>query len=112
MNFNPDIEQLKNCIAAMASDMNMKGIPDELSNKLIHHILYNEEYNGLKGKNVWSSFCEKLITEKETRNLLMAHCSTKIAKFNKLKEPSFDSYASIALYDMFEVALFNSKPNS
>jgi hypothetical protein len=106
MNYSPDLEQLKVCISSMAIAMKMESLPDERCDRLISHILYAKEYDGIEGKSGWECLCNKIITERELRDLLMAHCSIEISRFNKLEEVDYGAYASKALSDMFEVALF------
>ena len=111
MNQEPDKNKLKDCIDAMALAMKMEPLPNDLCFKLIDHVLYNQDYDGIEGKNGWQCFKQKLLTEREIRNLLMAHSATKIARFNKIKEPGCDTYTSMKLCQGFEVALIGRHVN-
>ncbi len=101
----PDIEKIVNCIDKMAEAMNMKTLPLDRCKALINHVLYDEQYDDVKGKEGWACFQDGLITEREIRNLLMAHSATKISKFNKEDEPNSNEYAFTDLCQAFDAAL-------
>ena len=86
--------------------MNMQPLPDVKAKLLIGHILYDKNYDGVSGKYGWSSLTNNLITERELRNLVVAHCATKISSFNNLYEPGYDTYLTKELCVGFEMALF------
>ena len=106
MSNKPSIKELVECINTMALSMKLTPMPHGDTEKLINHILFNEVWNGVKGKEAWKCVEKGLITEREFRNLLMAHSSTKTANFNKVNEPSLDTYYSKELCHRFERALF------
>ena len=102
----PNFDALYICTSTMAKSMHMRPLPLEQCNELLAHVLYTECLQGVEGKNAWESYCMGLITEIEIRNLLMAHCATKISFFNRLSEPDARTYLSRNLSEKFEIALF------
>lgn len=102
----PDKEKLIECITSMAEAMKFDPLPYDRALQLIEHVLYKGDYNGLKGKKGWLCFEDGIITEREMRNLLMAHSATKIARFNRKDEPSCLDYSSKELCHLFEMTLF------
>lgn len=99
---------------ALALAMEMKALSDEISAKLINHILFKEKFEGKDGKDGWSCLNSNIVTEKELRDLLMAHSATKLAQHNNTSVPSFSEYGSIKVCGEFEKALFGrpAKPSS
>ena len=81
--------------------LQMKCIPLEkdLLNSLINYVLYNE-------KDGWAAYKLDIITERELRNLLMAHSATRISQSNNICEPNCSTYVTKELCDNFEYALF------
>jgi hypothetical protein len=75
------------------------------ANRLINHVLYDEKWKGIDGKDGWTQFQCGLITKRELRILLMQHSATKISHSNKSQEPSYDSYLCKDICQKFEVAL-------
>jgi len=106
MRIEPNIDKLKVCIAKLAETMGMSALPNELAMNLINHVLYDEEYQSIDGKNSWSSLRGGLITETEMRNLIFAHSATKISYFNKMQEPGCDHYDSESITKAFDMALY------
>ncbi len=100
-----DFIKLKACISSMAKAMGLVTPPEELCDSILNHVLYDKEYAGIEGKNGLESFSSKLITEREFRNLVMAHCSTKIAGFNNAEEPDYLTFSTKELCDDFDLAL-------
>lgn len=111
MNEAPNKEKLKICISDLAAAMGMKSLPEELSSNLIEHVLYKGEYQGVKGKNSWAGLIQGIITEREARNLLMAHSATKISNFNDKEEPGCNTYSTKVLCSNFEIALLGRVAN-
>ena len=72
---------------------------------LFDHVLYDGKLGHVDGKNGCKHFELGLITKSEFRDLVMAHCASKISFFNERPEPSFNSYESIELNQSFEKAL-------
>ena len=101
----PNKEKLTICIGDMATAMGMKSLPEDLCSNLIEHVLYKSEYQGVKGKEGWAGLTRGLITEREARNLLMAHSATKISNFNEKEEPASNTYSTKTLCSNFEIAL-------
>lgn len=100
-----NISELKVSVEMMAKSMNLP-MPSESQLKLIFdHVLYNGKFEGINGKNGYKHFELGLITKSEFRNLVMAHCASKISFFSERPEPSFNSYESIELNQSFEKAL-------
>ncbi|MBV1911025.1 MAG: hypothetical protein KUG78_17130 [Kangiellaceae bacterium] len=99
------MQLLHSAIASLAKAMGLEMLPETLRDSLIAHVLYDGEYNGVKGKNGFNSFNENLITAQEYTDLVMAHCSTKIANFNNVPEPGCDTFVSVKLCEKFETAL-------
>lgn len=106
MNDKPSVKELIEFVNTMAIAMNLNQMSLAGAEKLINHILFNEVWNGFKGKEVWKCFENSLITERELRNLLIAHSATKISAFNKVNESSLATYNSKDLCYRFERALF------
>jgi len=102
---NPNLEELKSCIDLMARSMGFSSLPQDRVSRLIDHILFENEYDGVEGKEGWHSFTSGYITEREIRNLVMAHSATKIARYEKKSEPNFLEYSTKELCQQFEVAL-------
>ena len=92
-------------MSEMATAMGMEPLPEAFSLSLIKHVLYKNKYQGVEGKQGWAGLTRGIITEREARNLLMAHCATKIASFNRATEPGYDMYSTRELCSNFEVAL-------
>ncbi|OZG72616.1 hypothetical protein BTA51_13890 [Hahella sp. CCB-MM4] len=105
MNRSPDRVELKKCLDDLASAMNLEQMAEELSLSVIDHVLYDLELNGIRGKNGWECCAKGLITERELRNLTMAHAVSKISRSNGVKEPAFNTYASKHLCEAFERSL-------
>ncbi|WP_419832588.1 hypothetical protein [Endozoicomonas atrinae] len=106
MNTEPNKERVRKCVDLMAHAMGLNPLPEDKSNLLIKHVLFDAEYEGIEGKNGWGAFTSSLITERELRNLLMAHSATKIANYNKVREPGTPDHISKELCNGFELALF------
>ncbi|WP_020409585.1 hypothetical protein [Hahella ganghwensis] len=90
----------------MAEAMKLDPLPYDKAFQLIEHVLYKGEYSDLSGKEGWRCFEGGLVTEREMRNLLMAHSATKIAEFNGKDEPNSLAYSSKELCHLFEMTLF------
>ena len=103
----PDISKLKDCMSSMAKAMGLKTPPAWKCDLILNHILYEQEFNGVEGKNGLNSFTSQFITEREFRNLVMAHCSTKIASYNDTVEPDCYTYSNKELCDNFDLALID-----
>jgi len=101
-----DIGGLKQCMANMAFAMQFKPLTEEKSQLLLDHVLYDGLYNDQQGKQGLEQLHRGMITERELRNLLMAHCATKISNENKCDEPGCDKYSSRELCREFELAIF------
>lgn len=104
----PDIEKLKKCIRLLAESMGFDALPENREDQLINHVLFKQEYDGVIGKEFWFRFEKQLITERELRNVFMAHSSTKIAMYNQRDEPCVGEYKTKGLCHNFEIALFGS----
>lgn len=102
---NPNLEDLKNCIDLMAKSMKFSSLPQDRMSQLIAHVLFDEEYDGVEGKEGWSGFTKGYITGREIRDLMMAHSATKIARHEKKNEPSNTAYSTKELCQKFELAL-------
>jgi len=102
----PDNKKLNACVRDLAHAMKMNALPESLFYHLINHVLYDEKYDNIEGKNGWLCLEKGLLTEREMRNLFMAHSATKIARFNKALEPGCNTYATPELCNSFEYALF------
>ena len=72
---------------------------------LFDHVLYDGSLEGVGGKNGCEHFELGLLTKAEFRDLVMAHCASKISFFSESPEPNFKSYESIELNQSFEKAL-------
>lgn len=99
------LPELHSAMASLAKAMELEELPETQRDSLIAHVLYDGEYNGIEGKNGFNSFNENLITAQEYRDLVMAHCSSKIASYNNVSEPSCDTFVSVELCEKFESAL-------
>lgn len=108
---SPSKEKVVQSINFMAEVMEFDPLPTERVEELIEHVLYDQYYNGVSGKRAWFSFESGLITERETRNLLMAHSATKIASHNRRDQPSSDIYSRKELSHSFDFALFGRASN-
>lgn len=106
---NPNIDDLLACIELMAASMKFKSLSQEKAKQLIEHVLFDQKYYGVEGKQAWACYASGIITKREVRNLLIAHAATKIAQENKRNEPQLSSYTSPGLYHRFERALFGKK---
>ena len=84
----------------------MSSLPETQAKQLINHVLFNNEYNSVAGKEGFECFLKNLITEREFRNLFIAHSVTEIAKFNKKTEPNFINYSTKELCQSVELAFF------
>ena len=73
---------------------------------LVKHILFNESWEGIEGKEGWISFQHNIITEHELRHLVIAHSATKISQFNNKIEPNYEQYSSEKLLSNFQKSLF------
>ena len=102
---NPDIDKLLNSIFLMAEAMKFQPLSDERAKELISHVLYDKEYDGIDGKDNWKCFQHGLLTERELRNVFMAHTATKIARDDGRNEPNCNDYNSIDLCNGFELGL-------
>ena len=103
----PDKKELRNCIRLLAISMKFKPLPEERASQLIDHVLFKGEYDGVKGKDGWICFSEGIITEREIRNLLLAHSASKIAGHNNKTEPNCTEYCTKELCQKFELALLS-----
>ena len=101
----PDKKDLTECISLMAEAMKFNPLPNHRVNQLIEHVLYEREYDDIEGKEGWITFSKGLTTEREIRDLFMAHTATKIARHNKKEEPSCTEYSTKELRQKFELAL-------
>jgi hypothetical protein len=101
----PKFEDLFNCVKDQASAMNMKSLTQDKTVELIEYVLYKGHDNA-NGKNAWSCYENGLITERELRNLLMAHAATQISHSNNLSEPGYNNYVAKELCQKYEKALF------
>ncbi len=101
----PDKKELIKCIYLMAIAMKFDPLPEKKTIQLIDHVLFEGEYNDLEGKQGWVAFSKGLSTEREIRNLLMAHSATKIANHNNRAEPNCTEYSTKELCQKFELAL-------
>lgn len=106
---NSNIDDLLACIELMAASMEFKSLPQEKAKQLIEHVLFDQKYYGVEGKQAWACYASGIITKREVRNLLMAHAATKIAHENQRNEPQLSSYISPELCHRFECALFGKK---
>ncbi len=76
---------------------------------LLNHLLFGLSLDGFEGKNAWTCLAKGVITERELRNLIMAHCATHLARANKSNEPSSNQYVTEMRCDSFDLALFGRK---
>jgi len=106
MSHSSNKEELKKCLDALSSAMNLKPMTEEVCFRVIDHVLHDSEYNGVRGMNGWECHMRGIITERELRNLVMAHSATKISSFNGINEPSCNKYTSQSLCNAFEISLF------
>ncbi len=108
MYIKPNKVALISCMQLMAELMELISLPNEKAAQLIEYVLFDKEYNGVKGKDGWGCFLVHLITERELRNLIMAHSASKIASYNKKTEPSCYDYITKNLCQKFEIALIGN----
>ena len=94
----PNLNKLRLCMKLLAKAMDIEQLPPARFDALVAHILYDEKLAGIDGKNALEGFKHHLITEREYRNLVLAHFSTKLANHNRVTEPDFDSYIDEATY--------------
>ncbi len=100
-----NISEFKVSVEMMAKAMCLP-IPSEPQVELLFdHVLYDGKFGHVDGKNGFKHFELGLITESELRDLVMAHCASKISFFSERPEPSFNSYESIELNQSFEKVL-------
>jgi hypothetical protein len=102
----PNLEELIECINLMAGNMSFEILPKKELLGLINHVLFDEHIGQVSGKEAWACLMDNLITERELRNLMMAHSATKLAGFNKKDEPFLSSYLTEDLCHKFDKALF------
>jgi hypothetical protein len=107
----PDRKELLNCFAIMASAMHMNAMNHALGVEVVNHVLYNSKLSGLDGKNAWESYLKGIITERELRNLVMAHAAAKISNYNCIEQPDFEIFNSKSLCNAFEISLFGRLAN-
>ena len=105
----PDFDQLLRACGMMASAMKLRCLEKEAAQNLFTHLLYELPLDGIKGRRAWAAFRKGLITERELRNLLMAHASTRISAFDMVDEPSYTLYGSEGLCAAFEKVLFGRR---
>ncbi|MBL4798969.1 MAG: hypothetical protein JKY50_16260 [Oleispira sp.] len=100
-----NISELKVSVEMMAKAM-CQPMPSEPQVELLFdHVLYDDRFGDVDGKNGCKHFELGLITKSEFRDLVMAHSASKISFFSGRPEPSFNSYESIELNQSFEKAL-------
>ena len=107
----PDINELLECMRNLADAMNMDPLPSEIAEQVFDHILFDGEFRGISGKDSYECLNRNIITEREYRNLLVAHCATKISSHNKKSEPSCDEYFTQKIANRFEKALLGRLAN-
>ena len=105
MNEEINRKELKDCLISLADAMRLKPLSNERAEHLIDHVLYDQAYDGVKGKNAWACFKNSLLTERELRDLLMAHSATKISRHNRENEQDCRTYLTEELCNRFEYAL-------
>ncbi len=93
----------------MAAAMKMRRLEKTVAHSLFKHLLYDFTLEGRKGCARWAAHLGGLITERELRNLLMAHCATQISAANRVSEPSSETYVSEDLERCFDVAIFGRR---
>lgn len=100
----PDMKQILDCARSMADAMRLELAPDQETQQFLEAIVLTPQAEG--GKAVWACCVDGLITEIETRNVLMANLATWIARTNHVDEPSAELWTSVELEEAFERALF------
>jgi hypothetical protein len=101
----PDLNKLRRCMQSLAKAMDLEELPLEIHNSLVAHLLYDGEFGGIGGKNLYEDFKLDLITEREFRNVVIAHFATKLANHNHISEPDCDTYLNKELSESFDKAL-------
>ncbi len=107
MNVRLNKVELIDCVYLMAKQMKLTPLPSARAVQLIEHVLFDKEFNGVKGKDGWGCFLSHLLTEREIRNLMMAHSATRISSYNKKSEPGYNNYGTRNLCQKFEIALLD-----
>ena len=100
-----NISDLKVSVEMMAKAMGLPMPSEPQVRLLFDYVLYDGSFGDVAGKNGYKHFELGLITEFEFRDLVMAHCASKISFFSERPEPNFNSYESIELNQLFEKAL-------
>jgi hypothetical protein len=107
MHKKPDIDQLVACARAMALAMGQAAPREEDARAFLCTLLYKRHAEG--GKDAWASITSGLITEVESRSLVMEHCATWLSRVNGCDEPSCNLYVTDELDACFEQALFGRR---
>lgn len=105
----PEQQDLTDAFECLASAMGFPNPTDAQVAEVVGYVLYDQEVGGRSGKKAWSCFNKRLITERELRNLLMAHGATNLSNWNGVDEPGLGKFVSRELCESFERALFGRK---
>ena len=97
-----DREKLLSSLAQLAHAMECTPLAKNDAESLIDYVMGRE-------KNGWGGYLRGIITERELRNLIMAHGATTTARSNLIEEPNCDTYMSQELCLAFEIALFGRR---
>jgi AAA+ ATPase superfamily predicted ATPase len=97
-----DKQKLLSSLAQLAYAMECTPLAKNDAESLVDYVMG-------RGKNGWSGYLRGIITERELRNLIMAHGATTTARSNSIEEPNCDTYMSQELCLEFEIALFGRR---
>jgi hypothetical protein len=101
--YTADLEKLVCCVASMAAAMGVEAPERDQAARFLDNLVHGARNVG--GRQILLCLEDRLITEVEARNLLMAHVATWVSHQNRVEEPSYDLYTSPELELQFEVAL-------
>lgn len=101
--YRSGLEKLVCCVASLAAAMRVQAPDRDQAARFLDNLVHGARNVG--GRQILLCLENRLITEVEARNLLMAHVATWVSHQNQVGEPPCDLYTSPELELQFEVAL-------
>ncbi|WP_431688141.1 hypothetical protein [Hahella sp. NBU794] len=103
----PDITSIVAWHRELAKVMGVNSLPNDQARRLTMHLLFDETYAEMTGKEGWACYVERLLTASELTLLLFSHFYTKLLAHNGVKQyPTFQQHAESDLLDKLDQALF------
>jgi|SRR6478752_2790645 len=102
----PNLERLVDAALAMALAIGYHE-PDRVRTaRCLESLLYKSQQEG--GRELWGCYLDRLITQTELRDALIARLSTELAHLYGVEEPNATQWLSRELERSFDAALFGT----